>query len=170
MAPKQRPDSNAKASPGKKELPNPDEYVNCMCFEVYLKRCDGTWVTKSDGTYETKRFMAPRDIEFPDLCEKLAATFPGDLRIRHKERSGKVIKPFKPNFEVAYRAQGCHHCDGNLTPSTLKSKLVLFDTLGLRAMLNAFESRSGWDDNSPHRPSNVHKIVCTVRDGMCTIL
>ena len=163
MAPKQRPDSNAKASsPGKKELPNPDEYVNCMCFEVYLKRCDGTWVTKSDGTYETKRFMAPRDIEFPDLCEKLAATFPGDLRMRRKKRGGNNV--IKSNFEVAYHGRQCRLCNTYETPSL---NLVVFDTFSLRSALV-----NGYKFGCKVSPDEllVVGIICTVRGGMCTIL
>ena len=136
-------------------------YKSCLCFEVSLWRCNGTCVTK--------RFMAPRDIEFPELCERIVATFGVDLRMRRKERGGKTV--IKSDFEIAYKGQGCRHCDKWLTPSTLKSTLVLFDTLGLRAMLNEYDSRSDLEkSNMVHKPTNVHKISCTVSEGMCTIL
>ena len=134
--------------------PTPITYISCLCFEVTLWRCN--------GTCETKRFMAPRDIEFPDLCEKLAATFPGDLRMRRKKRGGNNV--IKSNFEVAYHGRLCRLCNTYETPSL---NLVMFDTFSLRsALVNSYKfgCRVSPDELL------VVGIICTVRGGMCTIL
>ena len=126
----------------------------CLCFEVSLKR----W----DGTAEMKRFVAQREVEFPELCERLVATFPGDLRMSRKGRDGRMI--IKPNFEVVYTGHLCRRCN---TYETACKDLVVFDTFGLRAALhNDFKSgcQVDWDELL------VVKINCTVRDGLCTIL
>ena len=140
-------------------------FNGCLCFEVTLTDTRNT----IPGIPVTKRFMATRDVGFPELCERLVAAFPReDLRVRRKERDGKVV--IKSNFEVAYHGQLCHHCDSYITPSThsaSSTSLVVFDTLGLRALLNAYEAGV---ENDSHVPTNVVKFNCTVRDNNCTIL
>ena len=140
--------SAATASPG------PGDYNNCLCFEVTLRRCD--------GTREMKRFMATRDVEFPELRERLVATFPGDLRVRRKERGGEAV--IKSNFEIAYVGRLCRLCNTYVMPSR---DLIVFDTFGLRAaLLNDYKSNSEADSDE----LLVVKIICTVRDSKCTIL
>ena len=121
---------------------------------------------------ERKRFVAQREVEFPELCKRLVATFPGDLRVRRKERDGKMV--IKPNFEVAYVGHICRLCSTQslsvahpITYCTLSESLVVFDTLGLRAALQT-DFKSGCEVDSDE--VLVVKITCTIRDSKCTIL
>ena len=125
---------------------------------------------------ERKRFVAQREVEFPELCERLVATFPGDLWVRRKERDGRMV--IKPNFEVAYVGRICRLCSTKslsvVHPNTYctensSQSLVVFDTLGLRAALQTdFKGKSGCEVDSDE--VLVVKITCTIRDSKCTIL
>ena len=120
---------------------------------------------RSDGTTEMKRFMAARKVEFLELCERLVATFPGDLRMRRKVRGGRTV--IKSNFEVAFGGRLCRRCN---TYEIGSKDFIVLDTFSLRAtLLNSYKFEC--KVNSDELP--FVKIICSVRDvrdNKCTIL
>ena len=112
--------------------------------------------------------MAKRDIAFPALRKKIAATFPGDLRVSRVVRGDKIVDA--ANFEVVY-----------VNPKS--TNIVVTDTFGLRAAIfndsrlefTAALSNESRSESTPEpNELKVISLVCTVPysegGAKCTIL